>query len=70
MTAIRRQYFNIKVWVRDRIVSIAYLYLAGVFLYIISLSIFYATVETAFLAVAPLILVVVLAATNPAERES
>lgn len=62
---IRRQYFNAKVWMRDHLLQFVYLYLAGVFLTIVSLSFLNKTVETGILSVAPLILIIVLAVTRP-----
>jgi hypothetical protein len=69
MTAIRRQYFTVKVWLRERLVPIAYLYLASVFLTILSVSYFQNAVELAALSAAPLMLVYILASTKPNESE-
>lgn len=65
---LRRHYFETKVWVRSRMEQIAVTYLWCVFAFLIVCSLLQESVEVAAFSVAPFLLAIKLAMTDPTKE--
>lgn len=65
---IKRQYFETKVWVRERLVWFALIYLWGAFGFLVGASFIKGNITVAICALAPLALVIKLVTTDPSKE--
>lgn len=65
---MRRHYFETKVWVRDRMVFISFIYLGGLIAFLLIASWMKENLAVAVLAAAPLLLAIKLATTDPTKE--